>query len=456
MDITPFLLPEIEEAVLGALLIEKKAFPLIAQTLRAEMFYHEREQELFAIIEEMYRNNEPVDILTVKDALQKKGKLKEAGGAYQLTMLSGRVASSAHIEKHAALIKDYFLRRELIKGIAAAAALSEDPTYYTEDALNILHQLIESIEADCLWTQQLRPMQQLMTDTLTEAVNRIENSKNGVTGIPTGLVELDRKTSGWQPGDLNIIAARPSVGKTALGLFFAKAAAKAGYKVVFYSIEMQGERLGDRWIVAESGIAASEWKNGTVNATDMEQARQAAGNLAKLSMHVDDSSRMSMDYIRAGARTLRNKGLCDIVFIDYLQLAEMTGTQPGRNREQEVAQATRKAKLMAKELNCPVVLLSQLNRESEGRQYKKPALADLRESGSIEQDADMVMLLYRPALAGLPTDRESGFPSEGLGIIIVAKHRNGETGNVYFGHNRSMTGIGDYTPPMEYMMRHSK
>lgn len=428
MDITPFLLPEIEEAVLGALMIDKRAFPLVAQTLRAEMLYHEREQNLFVTIEEMYRNNEPIDILTVKEALQKKGRLDEAGGPYRVVQLASKVASSAHVEKHASLIKDYFLRREVIKGIYSTAPLAEDPTYYTEDVLNALHQLTEHIEADCLWTQQLRPMEQLMADTLAEAEHRKANSKNGVMGIPTGLTALDQLASGWQPGDLNVIAARPSVEKTAVGLHLARAAAKAGCKVVFYSIEMQGERLGDRLVVAESGISATDWKNGTAGDADMEQARQAAGRLSQLSIRVDDSSRMSMDYIRAGARTLRNKGMCDIVFIDYLQLADMTASQPERNREQEVAQATRKAKLMAKELNCPVILLSQLNRESEGRQYKKPALADLRESGSIEQDADMVTLLYRPALAGLPTDRESGYPTEGLGVIIVAKHRNGGQG----------------------------
>lgn len=404
MDTTNFQIGEIEEAVLGALLIEKKAFPLVAQTLRPEMFYHEKERTLYAVLEDMYRNNEAIDILTVKEALQKRGKLEEAGGAFNIARLSSKVASSAHLELHAELIKDRYLRRELIIGINSLTSLSEDPTYDTEDILNSLHQLTERVEAECLWTQQLRPLEQLMTSALAEAEQRIENGKNGVTGIPTGLAELDRLTSGWQPGDLNIIAARPSVGKTAIALHLAK----------------------------------------------------AAGRLSQLTLRVDDSSRMSMDYIRAGARTLRNKGLCDIVFIDYLQLAEMRSDTPGRNREQEVAQATRKAKLMAKELNCPVVLLSQLNRESEGRQYKKPALADLRESGSIEPDADIVMLLYRPALAGLPTDRESGYPSEGLGVIMVAKHRNGETGNVYFGHNKSMTAIGDYMPPMEYMLKHSK
>lgn len=456
MDTTNFQIKEIEEAVLGALLIEKKAFPLVAQTLRAEMFYHEKEQTLYAVLEEMYRNNEAIDILTVKEALQKRGKLEMMGGPYGIAQLSAKVASSAHIELHAELIKDRYLRRELIKGINSLTAQAEDPTYDTEDVLNALHQLTERIETECTWTQQIRPMDELMEDAIAEAEKRIANSKNGVTGIPTGLDDLDRLTSGWQPGDLNIIAARPSVGKTAIALHMARAAAAAGRHVVFYSIEMQGERLADRWIVSASGIPASEWKNGTVNESDLELARQAAGQLAKLKMRVDDSSRMSMDYIRAGARTLRNKGLCDIVFIDYLQLAEMRGDNPNRNREQEVAQATRKAKLMAKELNCPVVLLSQLNRESEGRQYKKPALADLRESGSIEQDADIVMLLYRPALAGLPTDRDSGYPSEGLGVIIVAKHRNGETRNVYFGHNKSMTALGDYVPPMEYLLKHSR
>lgn len=456
MDTTNFQITEIEEAVLGALLIEKKAFPLVAQTLRPEMFYHEKEQTLYAVLEEMYRNNQAIDILTVKEALQKRGKLEMMGGAYGIAQLSGRVASSAHIELHAELIKDRYLRRELIKGIASAAALAEDPTYDTEDVLNALHQLTDSVESECRWTQQLRPMDQLMEDTIAEAEQRIANSKNGVTGIPTGLDDLDRLTSGWQPGELNIIAARPSVGKTAIALHLARSAAAAGHHVVFYSIEMQGERLADRWIVSASGIPATAWKNGTVDADDLARARQAAGQLARLKMRVDDSSRMSMDYIRAGARTLRNKGLCDIVFIDYLQLAEMRSDTPNRNREQEVAQATRKAKLMAKELNCPVVLLSQLNRESEGRQYKKPALADLRESGSIEQDADIVMLLYRPALVGLATDRDSGYPSEGLGVIIVAKHRNGETRNVYFGHNKSMTAIGDYVPPMEYLLKHSK
>ena len=163
-----------------------------------------------------------------------------------------------------------------------------------------------------------------------------------------------------------------------------------------------------------------------------------------------------MEHIRCSARLLQSRNECNMIIIDYLQLCDMTTGQNNRNREQEVAQATRKAKLLAKELNVPVVLLSQLNRVSEGRPAGRPELSQLRESGAIEQDADVVLLLYRPALARIPTDRESGYPTEGLGIIIVAKQRNGETGNVYFGHNQSMTKIYDYVPPLEYMMKHAR
>lgn len=178
--------------------------------------------------------------------------------------------------------------------------------------------------------------------------------------------------------------------------------------------------------------------------------------LAGLSIRVDDSPVVSMDHVRGVARMLQSKGECDLIILDYLQLCKMDAGQDNRNREQEVAQAARKAKLMAKELNVPVLLLSQLNRASEGRPDCRPALSDLRESGAIEQDADMVMLLYRPAMHNMKSESKSKYPSEGLGVAIVAKHRNGETGDIYFAHNPSLTKIGDYVPPMEWLMRHAK
>lgn len=279
---------------------------------------------------------------------------------------------------------------------------------------------------------------------------------NGVTGIPTGLTELDKKTGGLQDNDLIVIAARPSVGKTAFALHLARHAALAGNAVAVYSLEMQGERLGDRWLMAACNINPYRWRNGIPNPQEVAEARTTASGLAQLPIYVDDSSSVSMDHIRSSARLLKSRKQCDMIIIDYLQLCDMSTKQVNRNREQEVAQATRKAKLLAKELHIPVVLLSQLNRESENRPGGRPELAHLRESGAIEQDADIVILLYRPAMLHIPTDRESGYPTEGLGVAIVAKQRNGETGNVYFGHNQSITKFYDYVPPMEYLNKYAK
>ena len=247
------------------------------------------------------------------------------------------------------------------------------------------------------------------------------------------------------------------MGKTAFALHLARAAATAGHHVAVYSLEMQGERLGDRWLIAASpDVNARHLRSGQLTDDEVVQVRTAASELRVLPIHVDDHPVTSMDRVRSSARMLQSKGKCDLIILDYLQLCDMKSDQKNRNREQEVAQTTRKAKLMAKELNVPVLLLSQLNRGSDGRPFSRPILSDLRESGAIEQDADMVMLLYRPALAGIRTEPVSKYPSEHLGVVIVAKHRNGETGDVYFAHNPSMTKLGEYVPPTEWLMRNAK
>ena len=230
----------------------------------------------------------------------------------------------------------------------------------------------------------------------------------------------------------------------------------AGHAVAVYSLEMQGEQLADRWLMAGSEINARRWRTGTPEEQEMAEARQVAASLARLPIHVDDSTVVNMEHIRSSARLLRSQNKCDMLIVDYLQLCDMSTGQNNRNREQEVAQAARKAKLLAKELDIPVILLSQLNRLAEGHIDRRPELSQLRESGAIEQDADIVVLLYRPALARITTDKESGYPTEGLGVAIVAKQRNGETGNAYFRHNPEMTKITDYVPPLEYLMKHAK
>jgi len=458
MDYVSPQAPEIEEAVIGACLIEQQAITLVADKLRPEMFYITRHEEIFKTLLAMYQEGTKIDILTVKEELARRGKLEAIGGPFVIAQLSSRVATSAHIEYHTEIIRQKYIRREMIIGFNKLLASAVDDTVDIADTLVEAHNLLDRMEGDFECNNRMRDMETLMTDTLTEADGRAEKSKNGVTGIPTGLIELDKITSGLQNGELTVIAARPSVGKTAFALNMARSAAMAGYAVAVYSLEMQGERLGDRWLMATENINPYRWRNGLMDEEDRREARNAAAQLSRLSMYVDDSTAIGMDHVRSSARLLKSRHACDLIIIDYLQLCDMT--QPGqpsnRNREQEVAQASRKAKLLAKELNIPVVLLSQLNRASEGRPAGRPELSHLRESGAIEQDADIVMLLYRPALAHVPTDRESGYPSEGLGVVIVAKQRNGQTGNVYFGHNPSMTRIEDYVPPMEYLLKHSK
>ena len=421
------------------------------------MFYETKFGEIYSALLSMYHSGKAIDLVTVRAELASRGKLEAVGGAYELVRLAGRVASSAHLEYHALILRQMYIRREMIAGLHTLLASAADESVDLSDALADLHRLAGHLESGAVSNNCLRDMERLMQDTLEQMDKRVENNRNGITGIPTGLRELDRLTAGWQQGDLNIIAARPSVGKTAFALHLALAAGRAGKHVLVNSLEMQGERLGDRWLCAQAAnVDAGHLKTGLLDAGERQQALEAARLLSALPVYVDDNPKMSMDHIRSSALLQKSKGRCDLLIIDYLQLCEMKSGQKNRNREQEVAEASRKAKLIAKELDIPVILLCQLNRECEMRADKRPALSDLRESGAIEQDADVVMLLYRPALYGLPSERRSKFPSEGLGMVILAKHRNGETGDVYFGHNPAMTKIGEYVPPTEWMMRNAK
>lgn len=446
--------PELEKAVLGALLLETKAMPRVSNLLRTEMFHEERHQLIFGALRGMFTDGRAIDIITVTEELNRTGKLEKVGGPYYIAMLSADVASSAHLEEHVLIMKEYFMRRELIKGLSQLLAMATDMTRDLMDVVCCVQEMLDSIGKDADWTNTLRGMEHVMEATIRLAAERRELSKDGITGIPTGIKQLNHITAGWQKGDLTVWAGRPGSGKTMVAMHSALTAAEAGYNVLFCSIEMPGEQLGDRSILLRSDIDPKAWRKGTVTTPEWMEGQRTASRLKQLPMMIDDNPSMSIDYIRAEARTLKAKGKLDIVFIDYLQLSDMRDHEKWqRNREQEVAIAARKAKLMAKELDCPVIMLSQLNREAEQRVTKRPQLSDLRESGAIEQDADMVILLYRPAMYGITTDKESGFPTEGLGMAIVAKHRNGETGTVYFGHNPTMTCIEDYVPPREWFER---
>lgn len=443
--------PELEEAVLGACLIETRALPEAMKILRPEMFYNDANSRVYEAAVNLYSRGEKVDILTVVEELKRMDMLGEVGGPYFVTQLCGKVASSAHLEQHCHILRAYFLRRELIKMFAHMQAKAMDMTADAYDAVLETQAHLNAFIDDSPMQDNLHSMPEVMKLTVDGAVKRVEQSVDGVTGVPTGLTELDRVTGGWQPGNLIYTAARPGDGKTAIDLFFARHAAKAGVPVVFFTLEMTAREVGDRWMLSECDIDPLAWKQGRLSPEDMDKARRTAEAMSHLPIHVDDTPGICIDEICLTAKSLRAKGQCGMVIVDYLQLCR--AMEQGRIREQEVAECSRKLKALARALQCPVIVSSQLNRQSEGRVAQLPRLADLRESGSIEQDADIVILLYHPKKAGLATDKETGYPTDGLGIAMLAKHRNGDTARICYGYNPSMTKMGDYMPTEEWMRR---
>ena len=445
---------ELEEAVVAACLIESTALPEIVNFIRPEMFYSGNYRETYEAMLALYTRGNNVDMLTTIEELKSRGTLEQVGGPYFIAQTAGRLASAAHLAEHAEVVRQYYLRRELTLGFAQLQAAALDMTTDLYDTLLNAQRLLDRLLEDSPRQANLKAMPAVMEVTMQAAEERVMQTVDGVTGITTGLRDLDEMTGGLQPGETIVIAGRPGEGKTAFALFMALNAAKTGKNVLYFSLEMSAGQLGDRWMLSSCDINPYAWKHGKLSAEDLEVSRETAGRLRSLPIHVDDTGSINIDEICSTAKSLRAKKLCDVVFVDYLQLCN-AGSQH-RNREQEVSECSRKAKALARQLSCPVVILSQLNRELENRPGQVPHLSDLRESGAIEQDADIVMLLYRPAKAGLPTDKVSGYPTDGLGVGIVAKHRNGETGRVYFGHNPSMTKIGDYVPTEEWIRRNVK
>lgn len=329
---------DLEEAVIGACMVESEAIALVADKLRPEMFYTEVNGMIFAAVQSMFHAGKKIDILTVKSELAARGALEKVGGPYNLTRIASRIASGTHVEYHACILRELFIRREMIIGSHKQLAAAADESVDITDALGGIHDLLDHLEGDMGTADHLRTMGQLMEDTLAQVETRVEGSRDGITGIPTGFSDLDKLTSGWQRGDLNIIAARPAVGKTAFALHLAKTAAAAGYHTVVFSLEMQGERLGDRWLLAATeNVDASHLRRGQLDTSELRQVREASQRLSQLPIRIDDSSVVSMDHVRSVARMLKSKGECDMIILDYLQLCDMKSDRNNRNREQEVA-----------------------------------------------------------------------------------------------------------------------
>lgn len=421
---------DLEEAVLGALMLEKDALSSVIDILQPEVFYDERHKKIFNVIRLLFERTSPVDILTVTAQLRQQGELELIGGAYYITELTNRVASAANIEYHARIIIQKYIQRELIR-------ISTDVINSAYEETSDVLELLDRAEKNLFEIAQnnLRRESRKMDDLMKQALDEMELLKNktdGLTGVASGFTDLDRMTSGWQKSDLVIIAARPAMGKTAFVLSCARNAAVDFNKpVVVFSLEMSSVQLVNRLISGEAQIEQEKIRKGSMEEWEWQQIHNKIGKLEQAPLIIDDTPSLNIFEFRAKCRRLKSQYDIQLIIIDYLQLMHGKTDGKGGNREQEIGSISRALKTVAKELEVPVIALSQLSRAVESRPggSKRPMLSDLRESGSIEQDADMVLFLYRPEYYGLEFDEDNN-PTQGVGEVIIAKHRNGETGRV--------------------------
>ena len=427
---------DLEETVLGALMLEKDALSNIIDILKPESFYSDAHQEIYRAITELFNNSEPVDMRTVVSQLRKNGKLEFAGGTYYIADLTSKVTSAAHIEYHARVVSEMAIKRELIR------VASEIHTMAYEDTTDVFN-LLDHTESELFKISEsnIRKNYDNMRSLMGKAIQELEERKNhqdGLTGVPSGFTRLDRVTGGWQKSDLVIIAARPGMGKTAFVVSAMRNASVDFDKAVaIFSLEMSSVQLVNRMISAEAELESEKLKKGDLKDYEWQQLVHKTTKLSEAPIFIDDTPALGILELRAKCRRLKAQHDVQLIIIDYLQL--MSGDSTGGNREQEIASISRALKGIAKELDVPVLALSQLSRAVETRGGdKRPQLSDLRESGSIEQDADMVMFLYRPEYYGI-TEDENGMPTDGTGEVIIAKHRNGSLENVH------LKFIGKYT-----------
>jgi len=422
--------------VLGALMLERNAVNEIIDILKPESFYRENHQKIYAAIMELFHDSEPIDILTVTAKLRKKSELDLVGGAYYISYLTNRVASSANIQFHARIVSQKHILRELIR-------ISSDTIRQAYEESTDVFNLLDKAESDLFTVAQgnIRKDFSSMSDVIKLSIESIEAARkntDGVSGAPTGFAALDRVTSGWQKSDMVVIAARPGMGKTAFVLSMARnMAVDFNVPVAIFSLEMASVQLVNRLISGETGIKGEKLRKGNLEDHEFTQLHTRIKKLSTAPIYIDDTPSLSVFELRAKARRMKQKHDIQCIIIDYLQLMTAGGDNRNGNREQEISMISRTIKTIAKELNIPILALSQLSRAVETRGGdKKPMLSDLRESGAIEQDADIVSFIYRPEYYDIMQD-EDGNSTEGIGQIIIAKHRNGalDTVNLKFVKN---------------------
>ena len=432
---------ELEEVVLGAMMVEKSAVNAVIDVLQPESFYVEAYGEVFRAIQALFNNSEPIDLLTVTEQLRKDGKLDMLGGSHRVASLTSRVASSANVEFHARIIAQKHIQRELIR---VSNAIIEKAYDETSDVFDLLDEaeskLFEVAEGN------IRKSYESMSTVMRQALDDIESARNnedGVSGVPSGFHDLDKITGGWQRSDMIVLAARPGMGKTAFVLSMARnMAVDHDIPVAVFSLEMSAVQLVQRLISSETEINSDKFRKGNLEEHEYQQLHSRCGKLSKAPLFIDDTPGLNIFELRAKCRRLKAQHGIDMVIIDYLQLMS-AGSDKG-NREQEISSISRSIKGIAKELDVPIIALSQLSRNVETRGGdKRPLLSDLRESGAIEQDADIVAFIYRAEYYGI-TEHPDGIDTAGLGELILAKHRHGALDTIKMKFVKNLAKFANY------------
>lgn len=412
---------EAEQSVIGSMMLDREVIPIITEVLKAEDFYRQDHIEIYEAVMDLFERAEPVDIITVSDQLKLRGTLENVGGLEYLTQLVNGVPTTANVRHYAKIVEEKALMRKLIRTSSEIVNLGYQANEEVEYVLDKAEQNI----FDILQKRNLKGMT-VIKDVLVETFNRLEelyNNKGHITGVPTGFADLDFKTAGLQKSDLILIAARPAMGKTAFALNIAQyAAINAKVPVAVFNLEMSKDQLVSRMLCSEAMVDNQRMRTGKLEDDDWAKIAHALGPMSDAPIYIDDSPGASIMDIRAKCRRLKLEKNLGLVVIDYLQL--MQGRGKNESRQQEVSEISRALKILAKELNVPIITLSQLSRAAESRTDHRPMLSDLRESGAIEQDADIVMFIYRDDYYNPDTEKKN------VAEIIIAKHRNGSTGTV--------------------------
>ena len=433
---------EAEQCVLGSILLDNSALNRILDMVTPQDFYKREHQLIFTTMLDLYEKNHPIDLVTLSDALTHREELEAVGGINYLMELAEVVPSSAHVQHYARIVKEKAVLRHLIRASNDILTLCYEGSQEVEDLLDEAERLIFSVSE--MKTQRDFIDSKILLKEAIKSLEELSRKKKSVTGIPTGFQELDRLTAGFQPSDLIIIAARPSMGKTALALNIAQhVAIKEGKSVAIFSLEMSREQLALRMLSSLAKVPSHKLRTGILSANDWKKVIRAANKLSDAPIFVDDTPALSVLEIRAKARRLMSEKGLNLIVIDYLQL--MRGRSKTESRQQEISEISRSLKGLAKELNVPVLALSQLSRAVESRQDKKPQLSDLRESGAIEQDGDLILFIYRPEVYK-PEKPEY----RGIAEIIVGKQRNGPTGTFKLTFLKEYTTFEEYTDEEDF------